>query len=222
MIRFGKLEVRVKTMEDEEKLAKGDQTKVQKVHKEVEDLKKSFAQIMAEQEEEKKREEAKGSKVMDREMQGKMLEMMEREKRRNNLIFMGIKEGDDEKASVEGIVELLVTEARVNFEIVGRVGRRGVAGDDQEEVKPRPLRICIEDVSDRRRLLSRAKNLKGSDHKMIYVAPDLTRMQQEEDRKLREKLREIRLSGKKYAKISKGEIVEVDGGQKVVLYSQQY
>jgi hypothetical protein len=147
--------------------------------------------------------------------------MMEREKRRNNLIFMGIKEGEDEKAVVEGIVDLLVTEAKVNFEIVGRVGRRTVAGDKEDEMKPRPLRVCIEDVSDRRRLLSRAKNLKSSDHKLIYVAPDLTRVQQEEDRKLREKLKEIRLAGKKYVKISKGEIVQEEGGQKVVLYSLQ-
>lgn len=63
--------------------------------------------------------------------------------------------------------------------------------------------------------------MKSSDHKLIYVAPDLTRVQQEEDRKLREKLKEIRLAGKKYVKISKGEIVQEEGGQKVVLYSLQ-
>jgi hypothetical protein len=41
--------------------------------------------------------------------------------------------------------------------------------------------------------------------KKIYLAPDLTRMQQEEDKKLRDKLKELRNNGSKNMKITKQE-----------------
>ena len=53
----------------------------------------------------------------------------------------------------------------------------------------------------------------------IFVVPDLTKLQQEEDKKLRDKLKEIRESGRKQAKIEKGEIVEEVEGKKEVLFS---
>ena len=49
----------------------------------------------------------------------------------------------------------------------------------------------------------------------MFVIPDLTKLQQEEDTKLRDKLKEIRMAGKKTAKIEKEDIViEADNGRR--------
>lgn len=220
-IRANKLDVRVRVLEEKDAKLKGEQTQVQIVHKEVEDLKKSFAQIMEEQKEEAKSDGGKRSRYSEREMQGKMIEMMEREKRRSNLIIMGIKEcgnTQEEKDIVEEILKELIVEADVKYEIVGRVGRNMEQQDMDSNGKARPLRVSFVEVRDRKRLLERAKNLKNTGHKKIFLVPDMTRMQQEEDKKLRDKLKEIRVDGKRFAKISKGEIVDEKGE---VLYSSQ-
>ena len=84
-----------------------------------------------------------------------MFEVMEREMRRNNLIIRGIKEStkDDEHAEVNRIIEELV-EVNIKYVIVRRVGKK-----DKEGGKSRPLRIQLEEVDHKRRLLSRGKRL---------------------------------------------------------------
>jgi hypothetical protein len=159
-------------------------------------------------------------------IQEKMLEMMERDKTKNNLILIGVSEyerGDDEKERVEKIVEALIQETRVKYKIMGRVGRKEPrAGTTAGGGCPRPIRIVVEDTGDSRRLLARGKTLKGkADFEEIFVVPDLTKLQQEEDKKLRDKLKEIRESGRKQAKIEKGEIVEEVEGKKEVLFSSK-
>lgn len=189
---------------------------------EVKELQQSFAKIVTEQEEERKKE----VKVDDKQIQEKMIEMMERDKRKNNLILIGVSEyerGEEEQKRVEEIVEALITEANVKFEIMGRVGRKDPRpGTTAGRVRPRPIRIVVEDTGDRRRLLARGKTLKGkAGFEEIFVVPDLTKLQQEEDKKLRDKLKEIRESGKKQARIEKGEIVEEVEGKKEVLFSSK-
>jgi hypothetical protein len=210
------LEVRVSKLESDKK--KGEQQKTQEVLKEVDDLKQTFTQIVNEQQEERNKE----MKEKDKEIQHKMFEVMEREKRKNNLVFMGIKESTEkeEKEFMDKIMEILVEEVVISYDIIGRVGRKG-AGDRDVIDKPRPLRICINDVGHKRLVLSRGKNLKGSEFKQVFVAPDLTRMQQEEDKKLREKLKELRGAGKENIRIIKGEIVCFEERGKVVLFSQR-
>ena len=183
-------------------------------------MKISFKGIVRDQELEREKE----LKSKDKEMQQKMIEMMEREKRRNNIIIRGISESMDcdEKTEVDRILEVLVEEVNIKYEIVGRVGRlekEGGAG------RCRPLRIRNEELDHKRKLLSRGKNLKGAEDdnlRKVYVAPDLTRLQQEEDKKLRDKLKEFREDGMRKGiertsvKIVRGEIVrEVNGGREV-------
>jgi hypothetical protein len=51
------------------------------------------------------------------------------------------------------------------------------------------MRVKVENSLHRRRILTSVKKLKGIDGKEnIYIAPDLTRQQQEEDRKLRQEV----------------------------------
>lgn len=149
----------------------------------------------------------------------KMAEMMERDKRRNNLVFMGIMEDDKEREKVAKIVELLVQEVEVKYKIIGRVGREGTTGVEGKKI--RPLRICVEDVGHRRLLLSRGKNLKSTEYNKVYIVPDLTRLQQGEDKQLRDKLKEIRESGKANARIIRGEIAAEEEGIRMVLFTQK-
>jgi hypothetical protein len=81
-----KLEKRVKEVEEsgEEKELNNERF----VQKEVEVMKQSFKGIVKEREEERE----KDIEIKDKGMQLKMIELMEREKRRNNLIIRGIKE----------------------------------------------------------------------------------------------------------------------------------
>ena len=112
-------------------------------------------------------------------------------------------------------MEELIPEEGTKYEIMGRVGR-------QEQLIPRPLRIHIQDSEHRRRLLFRGKQWKTAEDntlQKICLAPDLTRVQQEEDKKLRDKLKELRSSGAKNIKITKGEIVTEEGGKREIVFS---
>ena len=106
----------------------------------------------------------------------KVKETIEREKRRNNIVLMGLKEGDEEsdKTEVNKIVEALIPDIKIPFELLGRIGRKSE--------KIRPIRVKLTDVNDRKRLLVRAKNLKKEGFDKIFLVPDLTRNQQEEDK----------------------------------------
>jgi hypothetical protein len=55
----------------------------------------------------------------------------------------------------------------------------------------------------------------------VFVMPDLTKMQQDAERKLRDKLKEIRQAGETDAKINRGDIVKFVNGQRQVLFSQE-
>ena len=73
----------------------------------------------------------------------------------------------------------------------------------------------MESVAVKWRVVSGSRKLSNSENfKNIFISPDLTRKQAEEDRKLRLKLKEIRIKGEVLdgVKISKGRIVgRVDG-----------
>lgn len=69
------------------------------------------------------------------------------------------------------------------------------------------MRIYIEDLGPWRLVLSRAVRLKDTEFKKVFIVPDSTRLQQADDKKLREKLKEIRESDKTTARNMKGSIV---------------
>ena len=184
--------------------------------KEVEDMKQSFKGIVKDQELKREKE----LKTKDRAMHQKMIEMLERENRRNNLIIRGIKKSKncDEKEEVDRILEALVEEVNIKYEIVGKVGR---LESDRRESRSKPLRIRVED--HKRRLLSRGKHLKEAKDdglRQIYVAPNLTRLQQEEDKKLRDRVKELREDEMKIGKERTNiKIVRVVDGVREVLFS---
>ena len=98
------------------------------------------------------------------------------------------KEGEGSKI-VQDVINGLLGEgvlAVIKYEVVGRVGKKAD--------KPRPLRIKVEDSRSRRRILVSANKLKGMKGKEnIYIVPDLTKMQQKEDKEIREENRKKRI-----------------------------
>jgi hypothetical protein len=179
------------------------------VVKEDKDIKNSFVQIVKEEEEQwilnrnktDKDENKQGNIRKDIRMG--VVEELEREKRRSNLVLMGVpEEGADGEGRdiVSDVVKGLVPEVAVEFVIVGRIGKKGTVA--------RPVRIRVEDQGHRRKLLSRAKDLKGKEGlQRIYIVPDLTRMQQQEDKVLRDEVKRLRTSGENGARIEKGVVV---------------
>jgi hypothetical protein len=166
--------------------------KIEEVRKSADEVKLSFAEVVGRGEREgvlEKPKEKESNKGLEKEEQMRMMEMIERAKRRGNLILFGIpEEGIDGEGTeiVQDVINGLLGVGKVGYEVVGRVGKKGD--------KPRPLRIKVEDSRSRRRILISAKNLKDMKGKEnIYIVPDLTKMQQKEDREIREENRKKRL-----------------------------
>ena len=107
-------------------------------------------------------------------------EILEREKRRNQLILFNIIESDKEEAKQrkeddsKKIFRILESiNAASEFDQVIRVG--------QKNPTPRPVKIKLKNQSDQDRILKAAKNLKGTE---IYISKDMTPLEQAEHRKL--------------------------------------
>jgi len=77
-------------------------------------------------------------------------------------------------------------------------------------------------VETKRKFLKSANKLKQMEgFDKIYVSLDLTKMQQLQDKKLRDKLREIRVENRE-AKINNGEIITFENGARKILYTLQH
>ena len=140
--------------------------------------------------------------VVERNLQMQITERIEIEKRKTNLIVMGINELEENEDStkIESILEYLMPDIQIKYEIVGRVGVK--------KDKIRPLRIKIDDHGHRTMILRRAKTLKeNSQLNKIFLCPDLTRKQQEEDKIKRDEVKRLRLEGHTSARIERGVVV---------------
>ena len=156
----------------------------------------------------------------ERELQVQVVETMEREKRKNNLIITVLSEEMSDKETEEFVAEMLSTVVgteEVDMKVHGRLGRK-------ESDKKRPVRVEISDAAARRTIMKKAINLKKEPkYEKIYVSPDLTRKQQEMDKALRDKVKELRAQGVEGVKINKGCVVkEVEGGTREVLYNPNH
>ena len=171
-----------------------------------EEVKRSFADIVASEKENE--EKLENSKAKQREVEMKVREVMERDKRRMNLVIMGLQEKDEDadKEEIRKIMDALVPENMLDFEVVGRIGRKSE--------KERPVRVRMLEFADKRRILIRAKLLKQKEeYARVYIVPDLTRLQQEEDKKLRMEVKTRRNEGGVNVRIVGGKVVEGNGGE---------
>jgi len=182
---------------------------------EIESLKKSYADMVVatRSEGEGNERSANNNKIMQMEVS----EAMEREKRRYNLVIFGLEETGDELATKRKVKEIEnivgIEEGKVKY--FGRVGRLVSSG------KARAVRIVCEDAEAKRSFLKGANKLKESEgYQRVYINQDLTKVQQGNDKKLRDKLKEIRQTHRE-AKISNTEIVIFENGNRKVLFSIQ-
>ena len=189
--------------------------KIEEIKGEITGMKKSYSEILSSG---IGAEASLGSlNVPVRNIKVEVSEVMEREKRKNNLVIFGIEETHDEMATREKVNAIInvvgLEESKIKY--FGRVGRIVVGA------KPRLVRVVCEDADTKRRFLKAANKLKTTEnYANIYIAVDLTRVQQAQDKVLRDKLREFK-DVHKEAKINNSEIVVFEEGNRKVLFSYQ-
>jgi len=132
---------------------------------------------------------------------------------------MGVKDESEEEAqegtnSVMDLMKVLGLEDAGEVQVLGRIGKAGG--------KPRPIGIKLGNWENRRRVLLKAKMLKDTTgFENVYVCPDLTRNQQEENKKLRDQVRDFRgKGGHDKVKIIRGPVVGYSDGKEEVLYKR--
>ena len=197
---------------------KGDLEKLKVESGEVKNgLTKSLRDIMKEEQEKQDKEKKEGgdrSVVGRKEIRMEVVEEIEREKRRDKLVLMGVpEEGVDGGGEdiVRDVVQGLMAEVKIQYQVLGRVGKK-IDGR-----MPRPVRIRVDDVAHRKKLLAKAKDLKHMDQfSKIYIVPDLTRVQQLEDKKIRDQVKKYRQEGEIGVRIERGKIVRGSRGGQVV------
>ena len=141
-----------------------------------------------------------------------VLEEIEIEKRKLNLVIIGLKEENDEQL-VKDLFTVLVGNKGVRA--ISRVERIG-------RVKPgttRPVRVLMANTDSRTEILQSCPDLrKHEEYKKVYISPDLTRKQQESDKIIRDKLKEMRTAGETNIRIKRGKIVKNSDGKELVLF----
>ena len=124
-------------------------------------------------------------------------EMKEREERGVNIVLYGVEESKEEdpqkwrqhdKEKVEGVARQVGVELRGEVEVKFRAGKKGEANGG---ARPRPMIVRVSDDETRENLFRNARMLKRSDEwKAVYISPDLTWAQREEERKVEKRLKE--------------------------------
>ena len=143
-----------------------------------------------------------------------IVEEIEIDKRKGNLIFKGIKETQNGEEIIKKVVTKLIGEEGES--IISGVTRVGKV----REGFNRPIRVVFNNAEKRGIVLSKASTLNGGEFKTIYISPDLTPKQQLQDKTLRTKLKEFREGNVENIKIKRGNIVQKNReGTEVIIFS---
>ena len=141
----------------------------------------------------------------DAESIGKRCESFDKFQRKKNLVFFNVPEIGNSDRDKEEISKIL-REIEVEDTDINVVGRIGIKKD-----KIRPIKITLEKYNDKLKILSCARNLRGSaNFKDIYISPDLTTLQQKEGKKLRDELKLRKNNGETNLGIRGGKVVVLD------------
>lgn len=144
-----------------------------------------------------------------------LAEVENRERRKTNLIISGLPEtevgsADERKENDLSIVKSLFSKIdNSKDKIVSAVFRIG----KMTSSRPRLLKVVCSDAESKRSLLSKSKDLRNlHQYKNVYINPDLTPLQQAQNKKLREELK---------ARRNLGEDVTIRHGKIVSKISEQ-
>ena len=132
-------------------------------------------------------------------------EMHEIEKRKLNLIFSGIPEGNQDVEEVTKFAKMAGSPVIGSSDIVStnRLSLANIAG------RPRLLCVKFASTAIRRRILTVRRPTLENHKENIFVRPDLTLSQQEADKRLRE---ELMVKGKDMHMIRRGKVIRVKNG----------
>ena len=119
----------------------------------------------------------------------------EKERKKLNIIVHGVPESDkrepgDRKSEDTRVINKIFRELRVEAEVenVIRLGR-------VVENKKRLIKVVLRDSDKKREILANAKKLKNSEEfSRIFISPDMTKQEREQDKILRERLKNERES----------------------------
>ena len=145
-----------------------------------------------------------------------MSEQAEIEKLKKNLVISGIAETptpDEDKAKVLELIEKEL-EIRADIEQTVRIGKPRQQKPGEDPPQPRLIKIVFVTQRSRREVLVKNTKLRKSadEHvkEFVYIRPDMTKLQLEESKNLRDQLRKTKDENpNKIYKIHRGEIIEV-------------
>ena len=129
-------------------------------------------------------------------------------KRKCQLMIFNLKEpgtAEADKQQVYDLLNILQIDEQIQIEDLTRMGK-------QREGKHKPIRITVQNVTVKRKILAKATKLRDipSTDKFAYIKPNLTIQQSKDSKKLNEDLRTRRLAEPtKTLKIYRGKIIEV-------------
>lgn len=140
-----------------------------------------------------------------------MAEREDQQSRKLNLMIHNLAEPDDLDAEVAQMKVLIESKLKIDEEIVVTEYIR--LGNLRADGKPRLLKITLQSLSMKRKMLSCATKLRQlpelDTYAKVYLKPDLTKKQQEESKNLYENLKRQRVSDPENQYIiSKGRIIQ--------------
>jgi hypothetical protein len=121
-------------------------------------------------------------------------EMQEREVRRMNLIIHGV---DEQPEDIRGNRERIEND-KTRCELIFKAMRARTRKDDirfcrrlgEKSNEPRPIVIGLENEEEKRHILTRARDLRGTQYCDVSIVPDLTRKQRAREAKMKEEAEE--------------------------------
>ena len=156
-------------------------------------------------------------KIIEEKVKNYLDEKKGKDERQCNLIFHNVpesKSGDtdvrkeEDQTQVHRILQHL--DVQISPSDIEQAVRLGKKTDGQE--RPRLLKIKLSRVEPKKQTLSRAKKLKDSKNECynsVFISPDLTFQEREENRRLRNDLKARRDNGEENIIIRNGKIVKV-------------
>ena len=134
-------------------------------------------------------------------------EFQNRESRKLNLVISGITELNQDERMVNDLIKTQLSIADVDITNCRRLGHPGT--------RPRPLLVSLKTMKLKREILSRAPSLRSyttPENNRVYINPDFTPQQRQNNSLLREQLKQQRQAGD-LVKIHRGKIVPVSPPQ---------
>lgn len=141
-------------------------------------------------------------------------EREEKEKKKNNIVVFNLAESiketvterkEEDKIRLDTVIQGSLKIEDYEIEDIYRVGR-------PDQNKPRPTIVKLKEGRAKWEIIKNAQRLRedpNQDNRKVGIAPDMTRKEREENRKLREELQRKRDGGGRWI-IKRGKIVNLD------------